>query len=107
MEERIAALEKQTAALTQYVKEVQESNKSIATGFDKVDSNFEKITAHFNKIEKELILINYKIDNLDGSTSNSLNKVDIKLDDLKTEIQKINNITGYEDIYQNLKVIKG
>lgn len=100
MEKRVSDLEKTIASLMEYIKGV---NSSISEGFNKSNNNFDKITQHLKKIDGSIAIINAKIDSLDGSTNNNFGKVDVKLDDLKTEISKINNVTGYDELFQNLK----
>ena len=102
MEKRIAKLESTIALLIDYVQQV---NKTISGGLNKSDKNFDKITINLKRVQGDLAIINAKIDKLEGHTSNSLKKVDVKLDDLKTEIKKINSVTGYDDLFQNLKVV--
>lgn len=77
----------------QHIKDV---NHSIATGFEKIEGNFS--------------IVNGKIDSLRGNSSTTMEVVENKLDDLKTEIRKINDVTGYAGIISNntnLKIIKG
>jgi len=102
MEKRIAKLEKTISTLTAYVVG---NNNAISEGLSKVNSNFEKITTHLKKIDAELKIINAKVDSLDGNTGKNFNKVEVKLDDLKSEIKKIGNVTGYDDLLNNLKIV--
>ena len=104
LENRVQVLEESIRTVLQYITE---GNQSISDGFKKSDSNFDKITNHFGRIEADIKIINAKIDKLYGNTSDNFVKVDGKLDDLKTEVQNIGRVTGYEDMISNLKVIKG
>lgn len=85
---------------------IQVIHQSIGNGFDKSDKNFDKITNSFKLLQADLVIINAKIDKLDGNTSKNLKKVDVKLDNLKSEIKKISSVTGYDGIFQNMTVIK-
>lgn len=102
MKKRISELEKTIASLIEYTKEV---NQSISAGFSKASNNFEILNKQIKKIDADLIIINAKISKLEGSTNRSLKKVDVKLDNLKTEIKNINKITGYDGMINNLKVV--
>lgn len=108
MEDRIEKLEKTTASLIEYIKDVNDTLFGV----------LEKISSNVNKIENDILLVNNKvdalervltnkIDSLDGSTHKGFGKVDIKLDDLKSEIQKINNVTGYKDMFDNMSNVQG
>ncbi len=102
MEKRVEILEKTITSLTDYIKF---TNTNISNGFEKVNANFEKITKHLSQIDAELRIVNAKIDKLDGNTSTGLGEVHVKLDDLKTEITKINDVTGYDGIFSNMKIV--
>jgi len=102
MEKRISDLEQSIISLAKDVKEIKES---LLEGFSKTGNNFVKITNRFDTIEADLNIINAKVDKLDGNTSNSLKSVDGKLDDLKTEIKKIGNVTGYDHMIANQDLI--
>lgn len=100
LEPRVEALENRLASLEEKINSLlnhtQEVNASIANGFEKVEKNFEKV--------------NEKIDALRGNSTSTIENVEIKLDDLKTEISKINEVTSYEEMFKNsgsLKAIKG
>lgn len=98
LEQRVSDLDSKTDTLLDFARAF---NEALTNGFEKVNNNFEKITAHFNKIEKEITVINAKIDSLRAGTDDGLGKVEVKLDDLKTEIQNIHNVTGYKDFIKN------
>lgn len=103
MDKRIEELEKAIAAIVSHQKQV---HSSISDGFNKVGSNFEKITTHLHKIDNELTIINKKIDLLSGNAEKGFGEVNVSLEDLKAEISKINDVTSYDHIYQNLKIVK-
>lgn len=102
LEQRVLDLENTISTL---IKHIQEVNNSIVVGFGKVDNNFD--------------LINDKIDALQGNSTASIETVEGKIDalhgstklgfsDLKTEISKINDATGYEGMFKNslgLKIV--
>ncbi len=100
MQKRIEALEKTSRQLIDYM---QDSRGNISAGFEKVNSNFEKITAHLQKIDKDIKTLSAQLEQLNGSTNNGFGDVNVKLEDLKVEITKINDVTGYEGIFTNLK----
>jgi hypothetical protein len=95
MEKKIEELEKNVAYLAKYVKE---SSNHITNAL-------EKITNHVGNIEAELKIANAKIDKLDGNTDEGFGKVNTKLEDIRAEISKINDVTGYDGIFQNLKAV--
>lgn len=101
-EKRIADLEKTVASILEYMKVV---NKAVSEGFSKADGNFDKITSRFQTVEGELKIINAKIDKLAGNTDTGFSKVDVQLEDLKSEVSKIGSVTGYDDMINNLKIV--
>lgn len=93
IEKRVTEIENTLNLLMHHMQDV---NHTIATGFEKIENNF--------------IIVNRKIDSLRGNSASSLEIVENKLDDLKTEISKINDVTGYAEMianHANLKIIKG
>lgn len=102
MEDRIKELERNMAALAQHMKT---TSATISQGFSKVDGNFEKITSHLNNIDTEISGLHKKVDVLSGTTDKGLGDVNVKLEDLKGEISKINDVTQYDDLYKNLKIV--
>ena len=89
LKERVGKLE---IAISTLIQNVQKVNSSIAHGFSKVDENF-KIT-------------NEKVDAIRGGSTSSLHSVEGKLSDLTTEISKINHVTKYGGIFDNMKIVK-
>lgn len=89
LENRVNKLEETISALLQHIKDV---NHSITSGFEKVDKNFDKV--------------NDKIDALRGRSTSSIETVELKLDDLTSEIKKINEVSGYDDLYANNKGLR-
>jgi len=85
-EKRINELEKTTASLAAYIT---------------ISSVFQKITGHLQKIEKDLAVLTAKVEALDTTTGTSFKDVKGSLEDIKAEISKINDVTGYEDIFKN------
>lgn len=97
MEEKIAKLEKTVTSFVEYTRGV---NTSIITVL-------EGMNARLHKIEGSISVIETKINILDGTTNQGFVKVDDTLAELKTELQKINNVTGYDDIFKNSKSLGG
>lgn len=97
MEEKIIALEKNLKEWINFSKDV--NNRFI--------SILEEISKQINKIEEDIALIKTKVDHLDGTTSKSFGKVENKLEELKTELKKINQVTGYEDQVRNQSSLGG
>ncbi len=100
LENRITSLEESVSALLQGIKDV---NHAIVTGFEKVDKNFEAIKEDIKSIRGNVIEIR-------GKSKATLETVEISLDNLTTEIKKINDVSGYDDIYANnkgLKIVQG
>jgi len=103
MENRIQDLENTLSALVGHMRANQ---ATISIVLNKVDGNFEKITNHLNKIESDLQELTKIVESLRGNTDKGFGDVHVKLDDLKTEITKINDVTGYDDLYTNLRAVK-
>ena len=93
MEKRIEKLEKTTTTLIKYIKGVNETIFGV----------LETITNNQERLEKQMDVLSTKIDALDGNTTKHFDKVGTKLNGLKSEIQKINKVTGYKDIIDNQK----
>lgn len=91
MEDRIEKLEKTVASFVEYTKGVNTTIISV----------LENMNRQLNELEAEIQLVKTKIDSLDGNTNKGFGKVDGKLSELKTEIQKINKVTGYQDMIDN------
>ena len=92
MEKRLEILEKNFAGLSQELKEIKEL---LSTGFTKVDTNFASV-------KKELDTLHLKVDLLKVKTSDGLEDVGVKIENLTDEITKINRVTNYEGIMKNL-----
>jgi hypothetical protein len=88
LEDKVTELEKTIAELVAISRELR---TNIAHGFTKVDENFVKV--------------NDRLDTLQGDTTKGFKKVDVKLDTLHDEITKINDVTSYEHLYQNMKIV--
>lgn len=100
MEEQIKSLENNINTLS---KELVELKELIASSFKKVDSNFNIVTSKLSTLEKKVGELNYKIDNLDGNTNKGFNDVGGKIETLTEEIQKISEVTKYDEMYKNQK----
>jgi hypothetical protein len=110
MDDRIKELEAKIERLVAFnqskIENVHNILLSVNKNFDSVGQSMAKIDLRFDKIDKDLDIINKKIDNLDGSTSENFSHVGIKLDDLSEKISEINMATGFDDLFQNSKLIK-
>ncbi|WP_256002009.1 MULTISPECIES: hypothetical protein [Pedobacter] len=93
VEKRITALEESVSTLLKHIKDI---NFAVASGFEKVDKNFETVIEDIKAIR--------------GRSRASLETVEVKLEDLTAEIKKINDVSGYDDIFANnkgLKIVSG
>jgi hypothetical protein len=104
MEQRIIALESSVGAITTEIKSLGDL---LVTGFRKVDNNFEKIGNEIKVLHGQIEVLNKKVDLLQGDTKESLQNVDMRLENLSDEISKIGTVTKYEEYFNNLKVIRG
>lgn len=125
--ERVGKLE---IAISTLVRNINEINSSIANGFSKVDENFkqtnEKIDAirggstsslhsldlnfkqvdeNFKQVNENFKQTNQKIDAIRGGSTSSLHTIDEKLSDLTNEISKINHVTKYDGLFDNMKIV--
>jgi uncharacterized coiled-coil protein SlyX len=92
-EKRITHLEESVSALLKHIKDI---NFAVASGFEKVDKNFETVIEDIKAIR--------------GRSNATLETVEVKLEDLTVEIKKINDVSGYDDIFANnkgLKIVSG
>ncbi|CAM3923106.1 hypothetical protein SAMN06265348_111126 [Pedobacter westerhofensis] len=113
LKQRVTELEKSMSLLVHHMQDI---NHSIATGFEKleknfsiIDGNFSIIQRNFSIIEDKFNTVNGKIDSLRGNSTVTMEIVENKLDDLKAEIIKINDVTGYSEMTannSNLKIVK-
>lgn len=102
MEQRIEKLEK---AFQQLTAELSSISGFIVDGFKKVDHNFDSIQSQINSLHKKLDSANQKLDKLEGNTIDGFDGVNVKLENLTDEIQKISNVTGYEGQIDNLNTL--
>lgn len=103
LDKRITSLEESVSILLQHIKDV---NLAIVTGFEKVDKNFEAIKEDIKSIRNNVSDISGNVKDIRGKSKATLETVEISLDNLTTEIKKINEVSGYEDIYANNKGLK-
>ncbi|MNT94563.1 hypothetical protein D3C72_2362770 [compost metagenome] len=87
-------------------------NHSIATGFEKVEKHFEYADKNFAILNRNIDLIKGDIDlvkgNINlikGNSTASLETVENSILNLTTEISKINDTSGYEGLYANMKIV--
>lgn len=95
LENRVIKLEGTISTLLQRIKDV---NDSITSGFEKVDKNFEALNNDIKNIKEDIKAIR-------GSSTATLETVEVKLEDLTSEIKKINDVSSYEEIYSNMKIV--
>ena len=100
MDEKIDSLEKNLFTLS---KEIIEVKELIGKGFQKVANNFDVIKKGIDSLHFKVDLLNKKVDSLEGSTSEGLEDVGLKLENLSEEISKINTVTQYDKQFDNLK----
>jgi archaellum component FlaC len=117
MEDRIKSIENLLGDMISYMKSVQEA---ISSGFTQVQENLDSLNDRVTKIE---IAVNKlhgdtssNFDTVDGKLSGfdgklhgmgaNFQSIDGKLDALREEIKKISDVTGYEELHNNLRRIK-
>lgn len=103
MEERFQKIERSVQELT---LELHSVGDLIAAGFTKVNTNFESISKEIKNLHNQIEIINKKIDQLQGNTTEGLQNVGLRLETLTEEISKISVVTKYGDYYDNMKAIK-
>lgn len=100
MEQKIESLEKSVTAVT---KELLELKELLGTGFKKVDSNFDSIKKEIDSLHIKVDVLNKKVDALEGSTTDGLEDVGLKLENLTEEITKISAVTNYDQEFRNMQ----
>ena len=70
-----------------------------------LSTSFTKVNGNFVSIKKELDILHIKVDLLNAKTSDGLDNVGVKIENLTEEIGKINKVTNYEGIINNLNSI--
>jgi len=108
---RIDALQENTALGFEKIEKqlgdvnlrVDELQRNTASSFEKMEKSIWKVT---DKVDHGLLNVEDRIDALRGNSITSLESIEIKLDDLKIEISKINDVTSYEGIFENSKGLK-
>ncbi len=103
MEAKINSLESNLVTLS---KELVEFKELIAASFKKVDNNFTVMNQKLSILDRKANELNFKIDNLDGSTSKGFTEVGGKIETLTEEIQKISVVTQYDEMYRNQQGLK-
>ncbi len=103
MSDKIELLEKNVSHLSNELKEIKEL---IGAGFVKVVNNFDSIKEEIDLLHSKVDSLNKKVDLLEGNTKDGLEDVGLKLENLSDEISKISKVTGYDEVYDNMKVIK-
>lgn len=84
---------------------IDEKFRQVDENFRKIDEKFNKIDEKFKKIDESFKLTNEKIDSIRGGSTSSLHTVEEQLSNLTTEISKINDVTKYGGIFDNMKVV--
>ncbi len=82
---------KKTADLHTIIDIIVNSNRAI-------DANFEIVNVKLNKLD-------LKVDKLGKSSNTEFGKVGKQLKEIKTEVHKIQRVSGYSDMFENLKVV--
>lgn len=95
MEEKISAVSTELTRL----KEL------LVIGFQKVDNNFEIVKVDFTSIQKKLDALTKEVEILRGATSEGFDDVGSKIESLTSEITKIGQTTGYDELFTKLKSI--
>jgi hypothetical protein len=98
--DKLEIVEKSLNLLSEELKAIRES---VSAGFVKVNANFTVISNRLISLEKQVRELNFKVDNLDGSTSKGLSEVGNKIESLTDEISKISAVTKYDEEFKNLQ----
>lgn len=91
LKQKIEKLEQTTSSFIEYTRGV----------FGTIFEVLEDMNGNLNKMQGDIAAMSAKIENIDGNTNKGFGKMHSKMDDLKSEIQKINKVTGYKDILDN------
>ncbi|MBN8666807.1 MAG: hypothetical protein J0M30_04830 [Chitinophagales bacterium] len=95
MEEKISAVSTELTRL----KEL------LVISFQKVDNNFEIVKVDFTSIQKKRETLTKEVEILRGATSEGFDDVGSKIESLTSEITKIGQTTGYDELFTNRKSI--
>ncbi len=106
MEERIANIESSIALISKNVSDLTKTVKALrdfviiyakhnAESFIAIDDNFEIVNEKVDAVNK-------KVDKLIAESSKSFSSVGNQLDDLQTEVKKIQKVSNYSEEYDNL-----
>ncbi len=103
MEKRVDQSEASVASISAELKNIGEL---IGAGFKKVDTNFDSIGREIKQLHGEIAVLNKKVDLLKGETTDGLEDVGLKLENLTEEISKIGTVTRYGEEFKNMQAIK-
>ncbi len=103
MEQRIEQLEQKVEDLVGHIGALTDI---IINALGKIDDNNSSFSNRFDAINTKLATISASIDELKGGSDKTIGALDSGFKDLKTEIQKINAVTGYADQHANTASIR-
>ena len=103
METRLEQVEQNFTAL---FAEISSLSAVIGLGFTKVDANFDSVKKEIDILHKKVESLIKKVDSLEGNTNDGFEDVGLKLESLTEEITKISKVTGYDQQFGNMTVIK-
>lgn len=100
MEQRIKEIE---TKLDSFSVEIRSLGEIISKSFSKVDHNFDAISKQIKGLFTQCEVLNIKLDELKGETTDGLGDVGTKLENLTEEIKKIGAVTGYDQQFENMQ----
>lgn len=100
MGQRIKEIE---SKLEGFSGEIRSLGEIISAGFTKVNHNFDAVSKHIKTLSTQCEMLNTKLDQLKGDTTDGLEDVGTKLESLTEEIKKIGAVAGYDQQMTNLK----
>lgn len=82
----------------------------ISQKFDRIDERFDKMDDRFDKMDDRFGKVDERIGNLELQVNGKIENIESKLDALKFELTKVNEVIRYEQQYEdNIKfpMVKG
>ncbi|MGJ1414074.1 hypothetical protein [Sphingobacterium multivorum] len=101
--EQIKQLEEKVETLTQNIETLK---SIILVALNKIDDNNSSFNKRFDVINTKLATIATQLDDLKGGSEHTIGTLEYGFKDLKSEISKINEVTGYSDMIANSNPFK-
>ncbi len=92
------------------MRKLQEQIISIENSIILVIESIKEIKSlmdyRFTLVDERLKEIDSKIDSIKGGSNYTLKSIEIKLEDLSNEVSKINEVTRYQSMFNNMSAVK-